>query len=590
MAALPLLVLACGSEGSKRTSDDSGRSGSLCEQKTIDASSIDENTYSHLALDWSREDIDCRLGPDFSSRHSGEGDSLSLAYEPEHRRASDGYLCATYELSGTCEGNCDYGSTSGQVLYFPDESQDPGLDRVQTYGYEDGVICESPQAGTYLGGPHPDPAIGTWEKALGESIPRPIGFAQTEMVETNGGILVFANGLIGATGNQTSGTTYPYARLPPHKIPTAVALSGYNEFAFVSVMDTEHMRGQVAVFALRSLKPEAFSIPYFALPNEAGFVGIHLMGFVDLPELIAPTAIAVSGNNGGTPGGHAIGNEFSDLRDPAKRAAFSRDDDERWVANSGQAVVLSKWENAITFLDLRPLFQFVRSAYFGSEETFNRSVATDPWPYDFDSHPEALPVVVRTLSVQRPTVARIGNQIGAFPKGLQTHLNAFVANEAGEIRLFDVTAFSSPERPVPPDSVHEYAKVQAGYNVTSMTVTRNGSFNRSLVVNSRADRVIQWITVGETSVDVVRELSDARIADPVSVDVNDRGPIVTLVDFAGKRLLSYRTGPTENNGGKPPVNYGCGEGGSDTECSAFEFAGALAYPGTPFFLATSNVN
>ncbi|MGC4066701.1 MAG: hypothetical protein QM784_19110 [Polyangiaceae bacterium] len=476
------------------------------------------------------------------------------------------------------------------MLYAPDETQDPGIDRVQTYGYEHGVICESPQSGPYLGGPHPDPAIGAWEQALGETVAHPIGFAQTEMVETNGGILLFANGLIGATGNQTSGTTYPYFQLPPHKVPTAVAITGYNEFALVTVMDTDEMRGQVAVFALRSTKPEAFSIPYFALPNEAGFVGIHLMGYVDLPDMIAPTAIAVSGNNGGTPGGHAIGNEFSDLRDPAKRAAFSRDDDERWVANSGQAVVLSKWENEITFLDMRPLFRFVRSVYFGSEETFNRSTATDPWPYDFDDQPEAAPVVVRTLSVERPTVARIGNQIGAFPKGLQTHLNAFVANEAGEIRLFDVTAFSSTDRPVPTDSIREYAKVQAGYNVTSMTIVRNSSFNRSLVVSSRADRIVQWVAVGESSVDVVRELKDERIVDPVAVDVNDRGPIVTLVDFSGKRVLSYRTGPTEANGGKPPANYGCGENGSDTECLNFEFAGEMAYPGTPFFLGTSNVN
>jgi hypothetical protein len=72
-------------------------------------------------------------------------------------------------------------------------------------------------------------------------------------------------------------------------------VSTYNEFAFVTVWDTEAVKGEIAVFALRADKPEAFSIPYFALPNEAGFQAIHLMGYIDLPDMKTPTAIAMSG-------------------------------------------------------------------------------------------------------------------------------------------------------------------------------------------------------------------------------------------------------------------------------------------------------
>ena len=36
---------------------------------------------------------------------------------------------------------------------------------------------------------------------------------------------------------------------------------------------------------------------------------------------------------------------------------------------AGQAVIASRWENKVTFLDLRPLAQFVRNVYFGADDT-----------------------------------------------------------------------------------------------------------------------------------------------------------------------------------------------------------------------------
>ena len=78
--------------------------------------------------------------------------------------------------------------------------------------------------------------------------------------------------------------------------------------------------------------------------------------------------------------------------------------------------------------------------------------------------------------------------------------------------------------------------------------------------------------------------------DPVSVDASDRGPVITISDFANKKLLNFRVGPTESNGGKPPSNYGCGPGGADADCANFEFGGELPLPGNPFFVGTTNVN
>jgi hypothetical protein len=561
------------------------------------AGKLDAAEYRRQARLWDAETIDCRLGPKFAELNPDGSQAFPKAPELGHTQGA-GYLCKQYELSGDCAGGkCDYGSTSGQALYAPDEAGESGVDRVQTYGYESGTICESPQTGSWLGGPHPDPAIVQWAKMLGRDVLLPNAFHQAELYETNGGILTFPDGLVGATGNQTSGGSNPYFELPPNKVPTAVAVTGYNELALVTIWDTDTLTGQVAVFALRADSPGAFSVPYFALPNEAGFKAIHLLGYLDLPGMSTPTAVSALGNNGSTPGGHAIGNEFANADDPTKniatnqvaRMAFARDDYERWVPTSGHAVVASRWENKLAFLDLRPLFQFVRSVYFTTQEKFDASKGQDTWAYTFETSPEALPVLVTTVTVPEPTAVRVGNMLSGFPKGLEQSLHAFVANTAGDVRVFDISALADDQpRPVSAASIVELTKVQAGLNITSMR--KAGHANTSLVVTSRGERAVRFLQLGENDFAVTRTLTDERLLDPVVAEQNARGPIVSVGDFTAGKILNFRIGPTENNAGKPPANYGCGPGGADVSCEAPEFGGELSLPGRVFYLGTTNVN
>lgn len=545
--------------------------------------------YVKQARLWNREVIDCRLGPSFDALHPDAPDDRPTAWEPPHLSSPDGwYLCPTHELSGTCDPGCDYGSTAGQVLYAADDPSDPGVDRVQTYAYESGRICEAPVSGGWLQGPHPDPGITTWSAALGRTVALPNGFAQTELQQTNAGIMIFPDGLVGATGNQTSGDSKPYVQLPPNKVPTSVAVTLYNEFALVTIWDTDALQGEIAVFALRATAPESFSIPYFALPNEGGFQNIQLLGYVPLPDLQTPTAISANGNNGRTPGGHAIGNEFGPMMDdPMVRQMLARDDYERWVPTQGHAVVISRWEHRATFVDLSPLFQFVREVYFGTEEDWQVAKAQDVWPYSFETNPEMMPLVVATLDVQSPTAVRVGNQPDGFTEGLQVPFKAWIAEQSGTIRFFDISAFASDTRPVPPASIVEVGSVVAGETITSLSMA--GGSNGG-VVASRGDRSVAWVNVEPDGAVVARRLTDTRLTDPVRVDANDRGPVVTIADFHGQQLVTFRVGRTEDNGGKPPANYGCGEGGTDTECAAFECGGVLSLPGTPYFVGTTNVN
>ncbi|HEX3594781.1 MAG TPA: hypothetical protein VHU80_06765 [Polyangiaceae bacterium] len=604
---------ADGSGGSsaagRQSSSDSGpneRDGgsdpfAACGGHIVDGvtGAVDREEYARQARLWDRATIDCRLGPKYADLpHSSDGE-LPVAYESPHMKAPNGYLCPTYELSGSCSGNCDYGSTSGQVLYAPDDARGTGVDRIQNYGYENGVICESVLTGSWLGGPHPDPGLVAWASALGRSVTVPNGFSQTEFWETNAGIMTFPDGLVGATGNQTAGDTKPHFELPPNKVPTAVAVSTYNEFAFVTVWDTDAVKGEIAVFALRADKPEAFSIPYFGLPNEGGFSAIHLMGYVELPDMKTPTAIAMSGDNGNTPGGHVPGFEYGSQTDPTKniltsadaRTALEREDGERRVAMSGQIVVLSRWENEVTFLDARPLAQFVRDVYFGPDDAKRTAAgAKEAWPFTFDDVPTARPIVVTTLSVPSPTVVRVGNQGNPNEQGLKKPLKAWVGNLDGDVRILDVSSFAyDASRPIPASTITELASVRAGSSLTSMT--RSGP--DAVVVASRADRSIEWVGIAaddQKTLEIVRTLVDSRFEDPVVADLSDRGPVVTVGDFTGKKLLNYRYGPTEANGGKPPSNYGCGPGGTESDCNSFEFGGSLAIPGTPFFVGTTNVN
>jgi hypothetical protein len=572
-----------------------------CGGRIVDAAAggVNRAEYVRQARLWDRATIDCRLGPKNADLPPSSDGQLPMAYDAPHTTATKGYLCPTYELSGTCSGGCDYGSTSGQVLYAPDDAQATGVDRIQSYGYENGVICESVLTGGWLGGPRPDPGLTAWASALGRKVTLPNGFSQTEFWETNAGIMIFPDGLVGATGNQTAGDTKPHFELPPNKVPTAVAVSTYNEFAFVTVWDTDAVKGELAVFALRADKPEAFSIPYFALPNEGGFSGIHLMGYVELPDMKTPTAVAMSGDNGNTPGGHVPGFEYGSQTDPTKniltsadaRNGLEREDGERRVAVAGQIAVLSRWEDKVTFLDARPLAQFVRSVYFGADDAKRMAAgAKDVWPFTFDTAPEARPVVVTTLSVRSPTVVRVGNQPNTNEQDLRKPLKAWVGNADGEVRLLDISSFANDApRPIAASSITELAMVQAGPTLTSMT--RNGA--DTVVVASRTGRSIEWVGVAaddKKTLKVLRTLVDSRFEDPVVADLSDRGPIVTIGDFTGKKLLNYRYGPTENNGGKPPSNYGCGPAGAEADCKSFEFGGALTLPGTPFFVGTTNVN
>jgi hypothetical protein len=109
-------------------------------------------------------------------------------------------------------------------------------------------------------------------------------------------------------------------------------------------------------------------------------------------------------------------------------------------------------------------------------------------------------------------------------------------------------------------------------------------FNSVFWVACRGDRSVMACHTYNGQGMVHMTIRDSRMGDPVAICTAVRGPILTVADFSGKKILSFRIGDlvdARNN-----VTYKCGASGTDK----FEFAGELDLPGTPFLVGSANVN
>ncbi len=97
---------------------------------------------------------------------------------------------------------------------------------------------------------------------------------------------------------------------------------------------------------------------------------------------------------------------------------------------------------------------------------------------------------------------------------------------------------------------------------------------------ARGDREIQAIDWSETGGSITLRIRDALLDDPVALDTNDRGPIITVADFFGRRLVSYQLAD---------VGFSCA--GVPLESSGVvQRGGSMPIDGTPWLLSGANVN
>ena len=427
-------------------------------------------------------------------------------------------------------------------------------------------------------------------------------------------------------------------RLPAGMVPTAMAVTPYNEFLVVSIWDTNTVTGKLAFIALRpremavgNLSQTANTRWYWGLPGAWTIRGMKLLGIIDLP-FAAPTSVDVSNNL-------VLQNPrgFDDNDDPAvgDLARQSARDvwrganpvyptgDMQWhqSASGGYAVVASRAENKVSFVNMTPLYQYYRQMYLTTQANFDRTVdasTTDPnkWPFTFAVAPSQRPVVTSTLEIAQPTGVRAGLQAngalsdrstdlferlgrrspreawsGAEPERYLGRSRAFVASMDGTVRILNVQGLVFPTSPVGstvPDQ--PLGQFTVGRNPQFAYVNATATASDDLFLISRGDRSVTfaWPTGEIQSV-----LRDSRMIDPVAgaVSFDQAGyggsgagravaaTFISITDYEGKAILTYAVEPKR---GVLAELYPFEDRSDGNRPVDFLFGSIARFPGKPF--------
>lgn len=569
--------------------------------------------YVASALSWAPADVSARFGPTFAQLNPGAADNRPRLFTNTSKQAGSSYYIRInpYELGEPGWDN-DYWSDTGQVGYVPDDpANDPGLDRVQIYSYYNRVFAISPRPDFPSGWQHSDPQTREprYVEINGGRPMQPVAMVRGYGMQQNEQLMVYRDGLFAVAGMQTSrgGSEKPYPafKFPAHKVPRGIAVTTSNEFALVTIWDTERRQGQLAVVALEAKFIPFHTWPYMGLPNQGSFSDFKLLGYVDLP-MKSPEAVAAASNGlwkGPSSTDNRVLSQIDLAEDGRRRLVY----DGNWqfvVAKNGYAIVSSTEDNKVAIVDLTPLFAYMRESYLSSAESFQATLAargSEPhqFPQTFDVNPGTRPTVVWQSSVDEPTAVLAGQFIDRWSKD---RFKAYVACREGLVRIIDASSLMARNAWEVRGTLKEIGSVPVGRNPVSMVFTRRGESALPLIPNDadgnqrRADPYNNLFYVacrGERSVDAVvtwhgqgevyRRIQDVRMGDPVAVSTAVRGNILTVADFHGKKILSFRMGTltdSRNNKVYPPgdPNY------------KYEFAGEMPLLGSPFLVNSANLN
>ena len=535
--------------------------------------------------------------------------------------------CGTWQVGSWSAGGGGYSSNIGHVAFIPDSpAQRIGVSDLAISSVSNSVFSQKPELSwTSYGGGLDEINALAYKAAGGDaSNPVAVGRCYGRPGWCMNSIMVFQSGLIGSAQSNT-GKNRATAQLAAGKVPTAVALSNSNEFAFITVWDTVALRGEIAVVALAGLCDNCspgnpggwydywgeWKGVYPGLPNIGNVAYMKVLGYVPLPaDMKAPTEISVTTGvsraaylNAGTPG-YETPWTLSPLSDGNKRNKFKAGGSAYdSYAKTGVAVVVSKSEQKVAFVDLKPLFQYYQSMYFGSDAdnavTANVGPGDSQWPRTFAGASQQTPTVIKTMNLaSRPTAVK------AYLWG--ANKRAWVATQDGKLRIFNLGDYPTTGG-ANAASITEGANVEVGVNPTGITYPNEkagaGGYStriypdltREVIVTSRGMRQVSWVRfAGDgNSGSVVRKLNETRLLDPIAAEDTDNHTtesyVVSVADYGGRALRNYRYGPVimwnYSTGCTGPNGCGMGASGNDP----FEYGGAYDLPGAPFQIVGSNI-
>lgn len=515
--------------------------------------------------------------------------------------------CGTWQVGNWSSTVGGYSSNIGHVAFVPDApAQRVGVSNLAISSVSNGVFSQKPELSwtNYEKGLDEINALtyGSGARkpvALGRCYGRP-GWCMNS-------IMVFQDGLIGSAQSNTA-KNKASAQLAAGKVPTAIAVSNGNEFAFITVWDTTNLRGEIAVVALAGLcdgctpgEPDKWydfwqewNGVYPGLPNLGNIAFMKVLGYVPLPaDMKAPTEISVTTGMerfaylSNVPGQNTP-YSLSPLSDAGKRSRFKASSG---YAKSGVAVVVSKSEQKVAFVDLKPLFQYYQSRYLEDanfRETTNLGMGDSQWPRTFAAESQQVPTVIKTMNLpSRPTAVK------TYLWG--ANKRAWVATQDGKLRIFNLGDFPTAGAGSAA-SITEGGSIEVGVNPTGITYAKEKAgkaiypdYTKELIVTSRGMRQVSWVRFGSdgNSGSVVRKLSDTRLIDPIAAEDTDNHStesyVLSVADYGGKALRNYRYGPLimHNYGGARYETLGGPTG--------FEYGGAFDVPGKAFQITGSNI-
>jgi hypothetical protein len=320
---------------------------------------------------------------------------------------------------------------------------------------------------------------------------------------------------------------------------------------------------------------------------------------VELPDLKAATSLAANSTRGNddwwhdTTGAQQSPNQLDLSDEPTRQLYVKGGSNFGSYGVSGLAVVASKYEKKVTFVDLQPLFDYFDAHYFGTRTDFdatqdNAGNGPNQWPFTFDVAPASKPVVVMTVDIDdMPTAVFAGWRSDGRT---EEPVDALVATMNGKLYRYALGGLVDAT-PAEAKDVHPVDTIEIGRNATAIVESKHGDFYGSLtdvVIASRGDREIEMVSYATRTGVISQRISDARMDDPISVYDSTRSKyVITVADYSGRRVLSYRYGPFVYQGasGASPA-IGPGPKGKD----AFDFGGSWATAGRPFGVTATNVN
>jgi hypothetical protein len=557
----------------------------------------------------------------------------SQAFDPHGNGSPWPWQVGGPQSSPTDQNLGDYSSNQAQVIYAADKQDDPGVTDLQTLVMASNIYSESPVLPwVYYGGGHPDVNIVDYQKTLPKSsFVQPTALGRCPYGWCTESFTAFQGGLIMTAGENTA-RNHNALQLPANKVPTSISVTPTNEFLLVTVWDTQAIKGQVAVIALagtcdgcepggsNAAKPYnwwgEWGEIYPGLRNYGDIGFMKLLGFVDIPGLLAPTEISAASNyvpslddeQGWLCSADGMNCRVQahdlPLTNETNRQSFVTGANANRYSKSGMAVVVSKSEKKVAFIDLTPLFAKFNAMYFGAPADFAKTQSlgqnADQWPYTFSHDPSFSPKVAKVMSVsEKPTA--VNTSIA------RTGLS-WVATEDGKVQVYSLGGYLL-DQPAKPADIKEIATVAVGKNPTCIAYAKHDptrtdlDITHEVIVVSRGDQRIDWIGFDTTTHQgkVVRSLVDSRMVDPLwAEDEDNHGTesyLLKVTSYGTKSVLEYRYGPVifHTNPGapgnsvpaacQPPKGCGVGKDGTDL----FEFGGSYKLPGGPFRITSANV-